>query len=103
MRKGNLLVLLVAIVMGGFAAYLARNWIQAQGNVAAAAPTGTIVVAGAPLGFGIAVSRENVAEIPWAASRLPREPSQPGTSCCAKAVASYSRQSSAASRSSRRG
>jgi len=71
MRKGNLLVLLVAIVMGGFAAYLARNWIQAQANVAPAAPTGTIVVASAPLGFGIAVSRENVAEIPWAASRLP--------------------------------
>ena len=71
MRKGNLLVLLVAIVMGGFAAYLARNWIQAQATVAPAAPTGTIVVAGAPLGFGIALSRENIAEIPWAASRLP--------------------------------
>ena len=33
--------------------------------------TGTIVVATAPLGFGTALTRDNVAEIPWGASRLP--------------------------------
>lgn len=71
MRKGNLLLLLLAVVMGSVAAYLARNWIEAHATVSPAAPTGTIVVAAAPLGFGITLNRDNVAEIPWGASRLP--------------------------------
>lgn len=70
MRRSNLLVLLVAIVMGGVAAFMARNWIAAQANVAPA-PTGTIVVASAPLTFGTALTRENIREIPWPAGRLP--------------------------------
>src|ERR1044072_4770292 len=70
MRRGNLLVLLVAIVMGGIAALLARNWMMAQANVATA-PTGTIVVAAAPLAFGTTLTRENLREVPWPAERLP--------------------------------
>jgi len=70
MRRGNLLVLLVAIVMGGIAAFLARNWVMAQANVAPA-PVGTIVVAAAPLAFGTTLTRENLREVPWPAERLP--------------------------------
>jgi pilus assembly protein CpaB len=69
MRRGNLIVLLVAIFMGGIAAFLARNWIVAHATVPA--PAGTIVVAAAPLTFGTALTRDNLAEIPWAAGRLP--------------------------------
>jgi pilus assembly protein CpaB len=71
MRKGNLPILIIAIVMGSIAAFLARNWIQAQAGGTSSAPTGTIVVAAATLGFGTALSRENVNEIPWAAGTLP--------------------------------
>jgi pilus assembly protein CpaB len=71
MRKGNLPILIIAIAMGSIAALLARNWIQAQANVTSSAPTGTIAVAAAQLGFGTALSRENVNEIPWAAGALP--------------------------------
>ena len=69
MRKGNLILLVVAIAMGGLAAYLAREWIAAH-----AVPTvhsGTVVVAAVPLGFGIALNRESVTEIPWAAGKMP--------------------------------
>ena len=69
MRKGNFFMLLLAIAMGGVAAYLAREWIAAH-----AVPTvhsGTVVVAAVPLGFGIALNRESVTEIPWAAGKMP--------------------------------
>jgi len=71
MRKGNVIILLVAVIMGGIAAFLARNWIEAQATISPAAPTGTIVVAAAPIGFGVALSPDNVVEIPWAATKLP--------------------------------
>jgi pilus assembly protein CpaB len=70
MRRGNLIVLLFAVFMGGIAAILARNWIAAQTNVQAA-PIGTIVVAAAPLTFGTVLSRDNLREISWPAGRLP--------------------------------
>jgi pilus assembly protein CpaB len=65
-----LVVLLLAIVMGGLAAFMARNWIAAQANVEPAAMT-TMVVATAPLTFGTVLTRDNVAEVAWAAGRLP--------------------------------
>ena len=69
MRRGNIVVLLVAIIMGGMAAFLARNWIMAHATVQP--PSGTIVVAANALQFGAALTRENLSEIPWAAGRLP--------------------------------
>ena len=33
MRRGNLFILLLAVVMGGIAAFMARNWIQANATV----------------------------------------------------------------------
>ena len=71
MRRGNLLILLLAVVMGGIAAFMARNWIQAHATVNTAAPLGTIVVASAPLSFGVTLSRDNVTEIAWASPQLP--------------------------------
>lgn len=70
MRKGNLAILLIAIVMGAAAAVMARNWIQSQA-AAKPAPVGSIVVATVPLSFGATLSRDNVTEIPWASGRLP--------------------------------
>jgi len=71
MRRSNLFVLLIAIVMGGIAAFMARNWITAHATVQPAAPMGTMVVAAAPLTFGTVLTRENINEISWSAGRLP--------------------------------
>src|SRR2546422_453834 len=70
MRKGNLFILLLAIAMGGVAAFLAREWIAAQA-IQPSAQNGTVVVAAAPLSFGTALNPENVTEIPWASGKMP--------------------------------
>src|SRR5438045_9185093 len=69
MRKGSLFILLLAITMGGVAAYMARVWIGAH-ETPAVTP-GTVVVAALPLAFGAVLSRENVKEIPWPAGAEP--------------------------------
>src|SRR5262249_57552000 len=69
MRKGNLFILLLAIAMGGVAAYLAREWIAA--HALPPAQNGTVVVAAAPLAFGMALNPENVTEISWASGKMP--------------------------------
>jgi pilus assembly protein CpaB len=72
MRKNQFIILIVAIAMGGGAAYLARSWLQAQMNVAAAyQPAGHIVIAAESLPYGAAVTAENVSEIPWFTTKLP--------------------------------
>jgi len=70
MRSNNLVVLVVAIILGGIAAVLARNWLAnrarlTQGDV------GTIVVAASPIAFGAELTKENTKVIPWSASALP--------------------------------
>ena len=45
------------------------------------APLGTIVVASAPLSFGVTLSRDNVMEIPWAAASCRTALSRAATSC----------------------
>jgi len=69
MRRGNLFLLLIAIAMGGVAAYLAREWIAA--HAVPSVQSGTVVVAAVPLGFGTTLNRENVTEIPWASGKMP--------------------------------
>lgn len=69
MRRGNLFILLIAVVMGGAAALMARNWLTAHAVVPD--PTGTLVVAAGPLAFGAVLTRENTSEISWSAGRLP--------------------------------
>jgi pilus assembly protein CpaB len=68
-RKGNLFLLLIAIAMGGVAAFLAREWIAA--HAVPSVQSGTVVVAAVPLGFGTTLNRENVTEIPWASGEMP--------------------------------
>jgi pilus assembly protein CpaB len=72
MRPNNLIVLFLAIAMGGIAAFLAHNWIESHSRAFAAGDSaGTIVVAAEPLGFGVEVSPDSVTEIPWIAKSLP--------------------------------
>jgi pilus assembly protein CpaB len=68
MRRANLFILLLALVMGGSAALLIRNWVEAR---ALPAPTSTIVVAKTKLAFGNELTPDNVAEITWASTSVP--------------------------------
>jgi pilus assembly protein CpaB len=70
MRKGNLFILLLAIVMGLVAAYMASNWIAEHTTRTTEHPA-TVLVAAAPLAFGAALSQENVTEISWPEGKVP--------------------------------
>jgi pilus assembly protein CpaB len=70
MRTNNILILVVAIFLGGIAAFLARNWLLSQTQVAHDDKV-TIVVASNALPFGTALSDSNVVEIPWGMRELP--------------------------------
>jgi pilus assembly protein CpaB len=71
MRTSSIVTLFVAIAMGVVAALLARSWMQSQQHASAEGTTGTIVVAAAPLTFGVTITEDKIAEIPWAAKTLP--------------------------------
>jgi pilus assembly protein CpaB len=71
MRPNSVIILFLAIVMGGIAAFLARNWIEGHSRALAGESVGTIVVAAQPLGFGAEVSPDSITEIPWVAKSLP--------------------------------
>jgi hypothetical protein len=50
MRKTTAITIVVALAMGGGAAFLARSWLQLQTNALAAyQPAGRVVVAAEPL------------------------------------------------------
>jgi len=70
MRKSTVIILAVAISMGGSAAYLTRIWLKDQTS-AAVQPAGTIVVAAESLAYGTAMTPDNVVEIPWFSNTLP--------------------------------
>jgi pilus assembly protein CpaB len=71
MRKGSVVILVVAILMGGSAAYLTRSWLKDQRASAALQPAGTIVVAAESLAYGTIVAPDSVVEIPWFSNSLP--------------------------------
>jgi pilus assembly protein CpaB len=71
MRRSNLIILVVALAMGGIAALMARSWIERHTVPQPVAATGTILVAAAPLAFGTVLTEENVSEAPWAGPQLP--------------------------------
>lgn len=71
MRTNNVIILSLAIVMGGIAAFLTHNWLENHARASAAGSTGTIVVAAAPLAFGAEVNADNTIEIPWIAKSIP--------------------------------
>src|ERR1700733_6732074 len=70
MRGNNLIILAVAILLGGIAAVLARNWLTSHAG-SAQSRVGTIVVAGSPLVFGAQLTADNTVEIPWSKTALP--------------------------------
>jgi pilus assembly protein CpaB len=72
MRSNNLIIIIIAIAMGGGAAYLARSWLQDQLNASAFhQPATHVVIAAEPLAYGAALTSDNVTEIPWFTKMLP--------------------------------
>jgi pilus assembly protein CpaB len=71
-RPNHFIILFFAVVMGGIAALLSRQWISSHARISVDAdPIGTIVVASKSLGFGVPVTADNITEIPWAAKTIP--------------------------------
>ena len=68
MRHNNIIILAVALLLGGLAAILARNWLVSHTQ----ADSGTIVVAAAPLEFGAQLTSENLSVISWNGGDLPQ-------------------------------
>ena len=72
MRTSTVIILAVAISMGGSAAYLTRDWLNDQTRASATVqPSGTIVVAAESLAYGTAMTPDNIVEIPWFSNTLP--------------------------------
>ncbi len=72
MKASSVISLAVAIVLGGAAAYLSKALIQTGPVSAAKVPqTSTAVVAAQPLGFGIALTSDNLREISWPSENVP--------------------------------
>jgi pilus assembly protein CpaB len=71
-RTNHIVILLLAIVMGGAAALLSRHWLASHARASVGAEqSGSIVVAAKSLGFGVTLTADNITEIPWAARTLP--------------------------------
>jgi pilus assembly protein CpaB len=70
-RTASLTILLIALTFGGFAAFLARSWLQSHSERAATKEEATIVVANKPLVFGTPLSADDVRAVPWPADSKP--------------------------------
>ncbi len=72
MRGRGLIILVFALVLGGVAVFLTRNYLEAQNKpIVAAKPTmelTTVVIARSTLYFGNRLEREHVREIAWPAA-----------------------------------
>ena len=72
MRSNQIILLVAAIAMGGGAAYLTRSWLEHQSSAAAAnQPVGHVVVAKEALAYGVTLTKDSIAEIPWHTNVLP--------------------------------
>jgi pilus assembly protein CpaB len=72
MRKTQLIILIVALAMGGGAAYLTQSWINAQMKASAGnQPAGHIVIAAQALAYGATVTSDSISEVPWFTSAVP--------------------------------
>ena len=69
MRRGSsLTILLIALLLGGLAAFLARNWLESHSSPVAREDDTTIVVANGALAFGATIGANEVREIHWPAT-----------------------------------
>jgi pilus assembly protein CpaB len=71
-RNTNLAILMVAVILGAVAAFLARNWLQSHSERADADQTISIVVANRALAFGAPIAPDDVKEIAWPAKSRPQ-------------------------------
>src|SRR4030088_2763538 len=71
MRKSSVIILIVAILMGGSAAFLTRSWLKYQTAAAAKQSASTIVVAAESLAYGTIMTADSIVQIPWYSDTLP--------------------------------
>src|ERR1700690_1600560 len=71
-RSTNLAILIVAVVLGGVAAFLARSWLQSHSARTDAQKTVSILVANDTLAFGGPNGAKDVREIAWPAKSRPQ-------------------------------
>jgi pilus assembly protein CpaB len=70
-RSTNLAILIVAVLLGGAAAFLARSWLQSHSGQANGPKTVSILVANDSLAFGAPIGAKDVREIAWPAQSSP--------------------------------
>src|ERR1700683_810475 len=70
-RSTNLAILIVAVILGGFAAFLARSWRQSHSARTDAQKTVPILVATDTLAFGASIEAKDVREVAWPAQLSP--------------------------------
>lgn len=78
MRISAVLMIVVALVFGALAVFVAQSWLNTQNQARlkevpapVAVKTRTIVVASAPLRFGVEVNARNLREVPWPENAVP--------------------------------
>ena len=70
-RSTNLAILVVAVILGGVAAFLARSWLQSHSTRTEATKTVPILVATDTLAFGTPIGAKDVREVAWPAQLSP--------------------------------
>lgn len=70
-RSTNLAILVVAVILGGLAAFLARSWLQSHSVRTDAQKTVPILVATDTLAFGAPIGAKDVREVAWPAQLSP--------------------------------
>lgn len=78
MRISAVLMIVVALVFGALAVFVAQSWLNSQNDarlknvpVPVTVKTRMIVVATAPLRFGVEVNARNLREVPWPENAVP--------------------------------
>ena len=67
----NLAILVVAVILGGVAAFLAKSWLQSHSAHASAQKTVPILVANDTLAFGAPIGAKDVRQVDWPAQSRP--------------------------------
>jgi pilus assembly protein CpaB len=70
-RSTNLAILVVAVILGAIAAFLARSWLQNRSERTDAQKTVPVLVANGALAFGAPIGAKDVREIDWPAKSRP--------------------------------